>query len=120
MKNRFDAPDMNGASDRRALMAIVPNPIAAPTIASASHVASHMRNDLPRNCCAMIAAPMAVTPTPTPPHPGMDVNDPARSIASRMNRMLSSACSRIGRGASDIDEAWYRKVLCGVLIHLSG
>src|SRR6266508_4429629 len=48
---------------------------------------------------AMAEAASAVTPSTTMPHPGTAVNEPARSMAERMNWRLSSARSCRGRGA---------------------
>src|ERR1700687_4380055 len=42
---------------------------------------------------AIVAAPSAVIPRATPPQPGTAVNEPARSIVSRMKRILSRARS---------------------------
>ena len=46
----------------------------------------------------MAAAASALTPIATPPHPGTAVNEPARSMVSRMNRRLSIAwvCNETG------------------------
>jgi len=41
---------------------------------------------------AMLAAMSALAPIATPPQPGTAVNEPARSMVSRMNRKLSIAC----------------------------
>src|SRR4051794_33524373 len=42
--------------------------------------------------CPIAAAMIADTPMATPPQPGTPVNDPARSMVSRMNRRFSMAC----------------------------
>src|SRR5277367_3637986 len=46
----------------------------------------------------MLAATRALAPMATPPQPGTAVNEPARSMVSRMNRKLSIAwvCSETG------------------------
>src|SRR4029078_2140891 len=68
--------------------------MAIAIIASVNQI---VRND-PGYLITATAAAKADRPIAIPPEPGTAVNDPARSIVSRMNRRLSIAwsCKRIG------------------------
>ena len=91
------AADDSGVPARRALIAIVPSAIAAPTHASASHTSTQRSESSGGPDTAAVIS--AVTPMATPPQPGTAVNSVARDIVSRMKRMLSIACAWIGSGA---------------------
>jgi hypothetical protein len=61
----------------------------------------------------MAAAANAVTPMPTPPHPGTAVNALARAIASRMKRRFASACAWIGSGCGNGNKDFIAQSLVG-------
>src|SRR5579862_429588 len=74
--------DHSGRPAALALRRIASTPTAMANSASPSQIASHSPRD--GACDANPAAASAVTPISTPPQPGTAVNDPARSIVSRM------------------------------------
>src|SRR5262249_7584525 len=81
--------DQTGRPAVTAFRHIARMPMAIATAPSVSHVASHATVD---DCCtATMLATIAVTPIATPPQPGTAVNEPARSMVSRMYRRLSMA-----------------------------
>jgi hypothetical protein len=81
---------------RRALRTDAQAPSVTASTASATQVASQAA----KSTCwlARTAAPMALTPMATCPHPGTAVNDRARSIVLRMKRRFSMASECSGRG----------------------
>ncbi len=100
---KLSAKRRPGPENRETLAApllsfIAHSEIASATPASAIHTATQ------RPCsgwtAASAAAASALTPTPTIPHPGTAVNDPASSMVLRMNRRLSIAWSCRAGGSS--------------------
>src|SRR5436190_3144846 len=81
--------DHSGNPADCALRHMANTPTAIARMASPSHNASQVWRDA--ECDAKPAAASAVTPISMPPQPGTAVNEPARSIVSRIYRRLSSA-----------------------------
>src|SRR3979490_3183808 len=96
-RNLRPAPESNLALPRCALVAAEDAAIATATKASTSQTVSQARGDDWRD--AIHAAPMAVNPIATPPHPGTAVNSAARSMVSRMYRRWSAARASMGIGS---------------------
>src|SRR5689334_7130276 len=74
-----------------AFLRVSRTPIAEATTASTIHVKNQSSLDAIRRDTNTAAK--AVTPISTPPHPGTAVNEPARSIVSRMYRRSRTARS---------------------------
>ena len=89
-KNRRAIPEVSETSARRAFRNIVTVAIATATIASATQAATHSRG-FTISCDATTDVTTAVMPMANPPQPGIEVNAVARSIVSRIVRMLLSA-----------------------------
>jgi hypothetical protein len=89
-------PDTSGTRASRTFQVVVAMATPIASADSPSHTASH-RSALPARAASQDAA-TAEAPMATWPHPETAVNDPARSIVSRMKRRLSSALAWIGSG----------------------
>src|SRR5580698_3191213 len=94
--NRRAGAENNGPFAALALRLIASTASTMANAASSSQVASQRSSVGCR--LAMAAAASALMPMATPPHPGTAVNEPARSIVSRMRRRLSIAwvCNETG------------------------
>src|SRR6478609_6177049 len=107
-----------GSERRRIFRSIVSIPRLAPMHASPSQTISHRKGV---GCwLARAAAPSAVTPTATSPHPGTSVNDAAPSIVRRMKERswIARSCRAGGSRRSGEAMAQYtagrekRQALC--------
>ena len=85
--------DVSDRFERRAFQKIVTAAIPAAITASTSQIVSHSQTFELVNRCASPAAMTAVNPMHSPPHPGIEVKEDARSIVSRMRRMFVAAWS---------------------------
>jgi hypothetical protein len=80
-------PENNGKPRRFAFQEQASNPMAAARSPSANHTRSHAKDEI--WLAASHAAPAAVTPKSTCPHPETAVKAADRSMVSRMNRKSS-------------------------------
>src|SRR3989454_1395894 len=90
-------PDSSGTLAARAFRAVAPAAMPTATKASASQGASHAFGFVRGEATNDAARP--VHPTAKPPQPGTAVNEPARSMVSRMKRRLSAACASSATGS---------------------
>ena len=84
MKKRRAGPEVKSDPARFPFRSIDTPPIALASTASPSQVISQRRGVQADSGSAIAVATNAVIPIAKPPHPGMDVKEPARSIVSRM------------------------------------
>src|SRR5579872_3935062 len=98
--NFLPGPESKSAFTARALWAAMRAPIETATTASDTHTAS--QRSRPGCRAAIQAAARALTPIRMPPTPGTAVNEPARSMVSRMKRRLSMACACNATGSWDL------------------